>query len=371
MDRRSFLSLLAASSVAGCSISAEPDGEASISPPSGDWTQFRGGPRRRGYTTRRYTIDGDAEIEPTEYRSLTAPVLDGDTAIVPSGESLVGLDLQDFSTAYELPWDRIPAVPLARCSSVVAVPTATEIVAYDLQSESQAWTLAGGSTFSASASPAALGSHFVVQDGNRLRLVEHETGTVVWSDRFDARVDGFAASTDALVVNRNTGEESEFVALDPGSGERRWSVTVESSRYHPVVGEFVFGLSEFGRLVAIDDGDVQWRVETDVARPESMAVTDEFVLVGPGVDGEYAAVAIEERSVAWRLETEFGNPAVVNDQRAFVPDANEGLVELELSTGSRLRTHSGARSVDSLVPTARGLVYTHTADDQVNVIRGA
>lgn len=313
---------------------------------------------------------GSPTVEKTDYTSLAAPILADGAAIVHTGDALLGIDLDDLSRTRDIPVDVLPTITPARCSSIVAFHARSNVVAYDLESESRAWTLPARSSYSASASPAALGSHFVLQDGNRLRLVEHDTGTVVWRETFDAGVEGFAASTESVVVNRTAGEESTVVALDPATGERRWSVSTEPSTFHPVIGESVFALSKWGRLVAIDqvEGDEQWSVDTGALDPASMAVTGEYVVVGPDVRGTYVGISAADGSQEWKQTVEYGNPPVVTDHRVFVPDANTGLLELALATGSRLRTHSGARFVQSLVPTESGFLYTQEANDRLNLL---
>lgn len=368
MNRRSLLALLATTTLAGCNGATRAQGEADVTAPTDGWTQFRGGPQRRGRTTREYSFGQQPPIHETERVSVTSPVLDGDTAIIPSESSLVGLDLQTLTVEYDVGLESVPTLPPAQCSSVVAVQTSDNVRGYDLESRTRVWNLSAQTTHVASSAPAALGNHFVLQDGNRLRLVEHESGSVVWSREFDARLDGFAANEEVLVVNRNTGDESEILALDPSNGETRWSVTVESSRLHPVVGPFVFALSEYGRLIAIENGDVQWTVETGVQKPEPMAVTDEIAVVASEPTSQCVGVAIGDGSVAWRSALDFGGPVLAGSDRALVAGANSGIVEFDVTSGKRLRAHEDARFADSLVPTSRGLLYTNSSNDRVSLV---
>jgi outer membrane protein assembly factor BamB len=205
----------------------------------------------------------------------------------------------------------------------------------------------------------------VVQDGNRLRLIEQRTGTVVWKRAFDARVDGFAADAELLVVNQAVEEGSKLVGLNSADGDSKWSIEIESCRFHPVIGDHVYAISEHGRLYAIDNGEVQWQVETELLNPRSVSVSDGYLLIGPDVADEYVGVDKDEASVVWRKQIEFGNPAVVNYRQAFVPSSNAGLVRLDIATGTRLRTYSEARFVDRLVPFDRGLLYTQEPDERV------
>lgn len=371
MDRRSLLALLATTTLAGCNGTAHSQHKADITAPTGRWTQFRGDPQRCGRTFQKYSFGPETEIHDTEQKSVTAPVLDGDTAIVLSGSSLVGLGLQTTTIKYEISLKGVPTLSPARCSSVVAVATDQHIAGYDMESRSQIWTLSAQGTYTAGTAPAALGDHFVVQDGNRVRLVERESGSVVWSREFDARLEGFAADENLLVVNRNTGEESEFIALNPSNGQTQWSVTTGPSRLNPVLGESIFALTEYGKLIAIEDGAVQWTVKTNAQNPEPMAVTDEMVVVISEPDSRCVGVTIGEESIAWKSGVNFANAVIANDDRAFVADANAGVIELDLATGERLRTFEDAKFADSLVPAKQGLLYTQSSNDRVFLLRKA
>lgn len=369
MNRRSLMALLATTALAGCNRATRASGEADVTASTGDWTQFRGGPQRRGSAVREYSFERGAQIHETGRASVAPPVVHEETAIVPSGATLLGLNLEDQSVEYEIDLESTPTLSPARCSSVVAVVTAKNVAAYDVESQSPVWTLPAQRTYDEGSAPAALGRHFVVQDADRIRLVEHESGSVVWSREFDARLEGFAASEEMVVINRNTGDESEFIALDSSNGETEWSATVESGTLHPVIGEFVFALSEHGRLVAIEGGDVRWSVETEALNPKPMAITEDFAVVVSEPSDRCTGVAISEESVTWQSKIEFGGSVVAAGDRAFVSGANAGVIEFDIATGERIQTFEEARFVDSLVPVPQGLAYTHTANDRVYLLR--
>jgi len=369
MNRREFISAVGTIGLAGCSMRSEHNGSASITAPDPGWKQFRGEPQRRGYTTEDYPTNGEAVVETgIDSRSITAPILNGREAIFPTPDVIVGIDLQNYTENYRVSIDRQPTLPVAFGSGVVSLVTSRSIVGYDLNEESKVWEHSAKSTYSDAAAPAALGRHFVIQDGNRLRLVEQRTGTVVWKRAFDARVDGFAADAEMLVVNRTVKGGSELVGLNPTDGNRQWSIEIESCRFHPVIGDHIYAISEYGRLYAIDNGEVQWQVETELLNPKSISVSDGHLLVGPDVADEYVGVDKDEASVAWRKQIKFGNPAVVNHRQAFVPSSNAGLIRLDIATGTRLRTYSEVRFGDRLVPFAGGLLYTQEPDERVRFL---
>lgn len=269
MNRRGFISALGATGLAGCGMQSESGGRASITAPEHGWKQFRGGPRRRGYTSRTYPADGKAVVETSiDWRSVTAPIVDEQEAIIPTPDAIVSVDLQNHTENYRIPIDHQPTLPPAHGSGVVVLVTGRGVASYSLDEQSRVWSLPAKNAFSDAASPATLGRHFVIQDGNRLRLVEQRTGTVVWKRAFDARVEGFATSTEALAVNRATGDDSKLVVLDPADGTQKWRTTIESSRLPPVVDDYIYAISEYGRLYAIADGQLQWEVETELLNPD-------------------------------------------------------------------------------------------------------
>ena len=375
MRRRALLALLTGSISAGCNgrlgSASDPD-EVRFEPASDGWTQFRGTPDRSGRASATDPISNAdrVEIVDTGLTSIESPIVAGDTAITVGAETLAGYDIVERRLRFELPFDGPPAAPPARCGSVVAVPMHDRVVGYDIDAEEQVWTRDVRTGFDVGNAPAALRASFVVRDGDRIRVIDAESGSDITRIVTDGGIRGFAVEPDRVVINRRGLDGSLLTAIDPTSGDRSWTVETERSDLHPVLGESgtVYVVSEFGRLVAIDDGSVMWREETEVGDPAPPAFVDGVAVVLSQPMDRVVGVALDEPRVDWEVPIEFGASVVAAGNRVLVAESNEGIIVLDGSSGRQRARVSDARFPDTPVPTAHGVVFTRATDGRTFLV---
>jgi len=375
MRRRALLALLAGSISAGCGgrigSSRESD-DPRFDPARDGWTQFRGTPGRSARASAPSSVstaDG-FEIVDTRLTSVVSPILAGDTVLTAGPETVAGYDTAERRLRFELPFDGPPAAPPARCGSVVAAATDDRVVGYDIDAEERVWTRDVRTGFAAGNAPAALRSHLVVRDDDRIRVIDVESGSDVNRIATDGVIRGFAVDADRVVVNERDTDGSRVTAFGLASGDRRWTVETERSDLHPVIGESgtVYVVSEFGRLVAIDDGAVVWRTETRLGDPAPPAFVDGVAVVLSQPMDRVVGVALDEPRVDWEVPIEFGASVVAAGSRVLVAESNEGVIVLDGSTGRRRTRVADARFPEELVPTADGVAFTRGTDGRTFLV---
>lgn len=374
MNRRSVLAMLGSVSLAGCSALPDQSSEpVTLSAPDGQWTQFAGSPeRRRQATASSVSVPAEATgVVDLGVQSTAAPVLDGSTALFPTEESLVGVDLSDRTTDFEYDVEGLPTQPPARSGSIVAVQVGERLEGHSLDTGERLWreTVTRGARDGTA--PAAFADHVLVHGGHDLRLLAADTGTERWRTGGGETTSGiraFAGDTDRLVANRYGGETSTVVAYDPATGEETWQVEIESSPTRPLVGDAVYLVSKFGRLVAVADGTVQWRVETGGQYPADVALADDIAVVAARTDDSVVGVSLSAETVVWETSVEFVRSVVTVGDSAFVAGGNAGIVELDVATGTERRRHADARFAENLTPTPEGLLFTRATDSRAFLV---
>lgn len=368
MNRRSVLALLGSSSLAGCSAFSDASAPPPVlTAPETEWTQFAGGPGRRAQGTASWPNGIGEAVVGLDTTSTVPPILAGSTAIFPQQESLVRVDLTDGTVADDIGIEGLPTLPPARCGSVVAVPTTDHLTGYDLDSGEQVWRTEVATGEWNRLAPAAFDEHFLVADGHSLQLLAHETGEVVWQRAFEI-LTGFAGTTDRIVTTTRTETGETVVGYDLSADERAWAVTLASRPRELAVADAVYVVSEFGRLVVIEEGTVRWRLDTGVQSPAGMAVAEEVAVVASQTNDSVVGVSLADGEVVWKTEIEFAQSVVTVGDRAYVAGANAGIVELDTETGERTQLVEDARFAETLTPAGEGLVVTRMTDQQTVLV---
>jgi outer membrane protein assembly factor BamB len=304
-------------------------------------------------------------------QSTAAPVLDGSTALFSTEESLVGVELPDQTTDFEYRVQGAPTQPPARSGSVGVVSVTDRVEGYDLDTGDRLWSEQVAHGAVDGTAPAAFTEHVLVHDETDLRLLAHDTGEEYWRTESDSGATGiraFAGDTDRLVANRYGGETSTIVGYDPATGEKTWQVEIESSPTRPLVGDAVYLVSEFGRLVAVADGTVQWQVETGGQYPADVALADDVAVVASRTDDSVVGVSLSDESVVWETSVEFVRSVVTVEDSVFVAGGNAGIVELDAATGTERRRHADAQFAENLTPTPEGLLFTRATDGRAFLV---
>ena len=130
----------------------------------------------------------------------------------------------------------------------------------------------------------------------------------------------------------------------------------------------MYVVSEFGRLVAIDDGAVVWRTETRLGDPAPPAFVDGVAVVLSQPMDRVVGVALDEQRVDWEVPVEFGASVVAAGNRVLVAESNEGVIVLDGSTGRRRARVADARFPDEIVPTAGGVAFTRGTDGRTFLV---
>ena len=375
MNRRSVLAMLGSVSLAGCSALSETSSEpVTLSAPDDEWTQFAGSPeRRRQATASSVSVPtAAADVVDLGVQSAAAPVLDGSTALFSTEESLVGVDLTDRTTDFEYDVEGLSTEPPARSGSVVAVRVGERLEGRSLDTGERLWRETVTGRARDGTAPAAFDDHVLTHDERDLRLLAADTGTERWrtdTESPDTGIRGFAGDTDRLVANRHgDSETSIIVAYDPATGEETWQVEIESSPTRPLVGDAVYLVSRFGRLVAVADGEIQWRLQTPVQYPADAALADDVAVVASRTNDSVVGVSLSAETVVWETDIEFVRSVVTVGDSAFVAGGNAGIVELAVATGTERRRHADARPATNLTPTPEGLLFTRATDGRAFLV---
>ena len=277
-----------------------------------DWSQFQGGPGHPG-TIAEAPIPPYRELwrfSPPE-GALSGAVISGDLTIAVGESAVYALELGTGEIAWELPRDggrlSVPALgvtgerrvlvyldgpredeegtgssspsPSTSPSSSVSpsgqpadqnAVKVSELVAVDLGDRSELWRTP---LEDASRSGVALEGDraYAADDEGRVYAVELATGAVAWSGKAIGRVESPPAVADGnvYVVARSADERTaQVLALDPETGERRWTFSPQAgavavSAVSAQDGVVVFGSAD--RLVrgsAAEDGKVRWEALT-------------------------------------------------------------------------------------------------------------
>jgi outer membrane protein assembly factor BamB len=368
MNRRSVLAVLGSVSLAGCSVlpgtSSEPP---TLTAPEEGWTQLAGTLGRRAHETVPWSAGIGLAAVGLDTTSSVPPITDGSTAIFPQQESLVGIDLTDGTVAYDHATEGLPTLPPARCGSVVAVPTTEHLTGYELDSGEQMWRTTVETGARNRLAPAAFGEYFLVADGDSLRLLAHDTGEERWRTDFEI-LTGFASTTERVVATTRTETGETVVGYDLSADERAWDVTVASRPRELAVADAVYVVSEFGRLVAIEEGTVQWGLDTGVQSPAGMAVASEVAVVASQTNDSVVGVSLSTGEIVWETAIEFAQSVVTVGERAYVAGANAGIVELDVATGERTKLVEDAQFAETLTPTPEGMVVTRMTDEQTVLV---
>lgn len=370
MHRRQFMATLGAISFAGCQALPTTQTEVTVEPTQQTWNQYRGGPKKEGYTSNTYPTDTPINLH-FDYRLKysATPVRNSQEVLIPTTENIVAIDPRDRTEKYRIPRASLPTLPPAVSSDVLLLVTGEALHGYDLEDKSLKWKTPAAATHGKGAAPVAFSEHFIVQDGNRLRCIEHHEGSTIWERSLDARVAGFAATPTSVVVHRQAEATAELIALNTATGNQKWTLETPPSLSPPIPGEETYIVSDSGRLSAIQDGTVAWDVDTDLVNPKAISENDGYVLLGPDDSDRFIAIDSADRSEAWRTEFEFASAPLLASESVFVPTANEGIHALNLSSGTHERTYSEARFIDYLVPYEDGLVLSRQSDERIGFMQ--
>lgn len=365
MHRRQFIATLGTIGFVGCQARPSEQTAVVIEPTESTWNQYRGSPKKQGYTPKDYPTGTPINLHPTNRPKYTAPpVLNRQDILIPTPENIVALDPNDRTEKYRFPLESSPSLPPAASSNVLLL-AGEELHGYDLRDHSLKWERSSSRTYSLGAAPVAFSKHFVVQDGNRLRCIEEEAGSLIWEHSFDARLVGFAATPETVIALRQAKRTAELIALDTVSGSQKWALETAPSQATPIPGDHIYSVSESGRLTAIQKGEVSWEVDTGLVNPEVISTSDEYVILGPDDSDRFVGINKADQAESWRTQLEFASPPLITSDSVFVPTANDGIITLDLDSGKQQHTYSETRFIEYLVPYDAGLLLTRQTDERI------
>ncbi len=219
----------------------------------------------RGLTALRLEDGKEEWTVAASYGVGAAPLVIGNTLYACLGdEAVVALDPSSGARRWEHRCAAGGASPVLAGGRVVTGLRSAEVLALDAATGMPAWKLPvdGAVAFA----PAAVGPSVIVGDGGRrLRCVDAESGSVLWTRSVKGRFlgDGPAVSARAIVFSLDS---LEVEAYDPATGRRLWNRWVGT--YHlssPVLAGAVVLFGARTRLVALEaaTGDDAWHAELD------------------------------------------------------------------------------------------------------------
>lgn len=366
MNRRQFITTLGTISLAGCSNNITKQAISGIDPTKYNWNQYRGSPKKDGYTSIGYSTGAPVNLHlDPELRSVSYPVRKGEEILIPTPEHIIVLDLSDYSENYRIPMERLPTLPPAASSNILLVTTDEFLYGYDLHEQSLKWKKPTSPTYVQGAAPVAFSNQFIVQDGNRLRCINARNGSQIWEHRFNARLIGFAATHETVIILRIAKQSAELIALDTNSGRQRWSFETYPSKAIPAIGDNIYTVSDSGQLTAVQGGDAIWNVNTHLTNPEAISIADEYVILGPDDENRFVGISKVNQTKVWQTEFNFASYPLVTSTGLFVPTANDGILALDTESGEQRHTYSEARFIDYLVPYEGGIVLSRQPDNRI------
>ena len=366
MYRRQFITALGTVSLAGCSGYSSKQTTAEIDPAEHTWNQYRGNPKKDGYTSRKYSTDAPVNLQfDSRLKSASYPVRNDGEILIPTPEYVIALDSSDYSESYRISMKGLPTLTPAVSSNVLLFVTGEFLYGYDLHNRSLKWKKSTSPTYLQGAAPVAFRNQFIVQDGNKLRCIKTRNGSQIWEHRFKARLFGFAATHDTVIALRTAKYSAELVALDTSSGRQRWSLETHPSQAIPAMGENIYTVSDSGQLTAVQGGDALWKVDTHLINPEAISMADKYVILGPDDENQFVGIDKVSQTKVWQTEFNFASYPLVTPESMFVPTANDGILALDLESGEQRNTYPEARFIEYLVPYKGGLVLSRQPDNRV------
>ena len=365
MKRRQFLFAGAATVCAGCStVSSSADSTVSLPAEvsTQSWSQYRGGPRRRGQTTE--SLPASTDTTTPSIQSRTFPVVANERILVVSDGRIVEANTQNPSEQTEYEIDLYPTLPLAYGRSVLVVPTREQVVGFDVDKGEKSWEISAAGMYGPGKAPAVLDEFVVVQDGNRLRLVQLADGNVVWSREFDSRVEGFATTTRRLAVTHTREGATTIEVLDPETGETETTAGVPRSNLHPVIADDVYTVSKGGTVTARQAGEQKWQAMLDLVNPQMLTVGSDLCIVGPTANDLVVALDRSTGEVQWETTVSFAQSPVSHAEVVSVPGPNDGILMIDKDEGTA-DSIAGTKSASQLTPFDSGAAYVDSANEEL------
>lgn len=391
-SRRTFLGSIGAASLtglAGCldDVRGAIDGERTVfrdvscAPPAHTWPTAGGDPGRTGWTeTEPPAPDADGRDLLAGLRSngmqrlaSSMPAIWGDIAFVPSGSSLLALDLD--SPGDDPRWERdfdddLEAVPAITCLAIL-VPGLNSLTALEIGTGERYWradvgghgetTLAieGRMAYVASSSPIAVR----VNDGD---------------DRWNVTGGDTIAAGNGVYSTLNVNGTGGIYAHDL-DGEPRWHLSLGKIVSSASVDEgVVYVADNRGTVYAIDaaTGETRWSRSPDgVGKIHSGLAVRHGVVAVPAGHGETSVLLdADTGETRWRAPTGIvtSRPLVSPDWVAF-GRTNVGVTVYDRETGeernSWTREAYDLGTVDGVVPVPNGFIVYEGTSSALTLIR--
>jgi outer membrane protein assembly factor BamB len=285
----------------------------------GGWDQFQADAAHTGFVANApappyaptWTVRPDAAWG----RTLSAPVVAGDTVVVAAPNALLAFDLSGGSKRWSVARDGAAVVPAVAATGEGPIVVYTDgrgpddatVKAVDLASGEPAWGAPPALRDESKTGVTVDGTRaFVGDESGRLSAIDVADGTPAWAEPVGtltgpvAAGDGIVA---AVVAASDANRSTTVVAFDAETGDRRWSVTPDAA-------------ASFGSLPSITDGAVV------VAFP----------------DGSVLGLSTDDGSELWSqripaLVSPFVAPALA-DESVFLADSNGGLHRITPGDGA-------------------------------------
>lgn len=390
-SRRALLAALgtvAPVGTAGClgrirdGFGSDPPVEGPCDEPAATWPTAGGDPGRTGRTDATPPgLDADAvdllagvHADGRRLLASALPVVHGGTAVVPSGSSLVAVDVDapgDGPTWRHDLEDDVDAVPTLTCGAVLA-PGLNRLVTLDRVSGDRYWSTDLGSHSPTAVAPAGE-TTYVASFGPV--AVDTRTGTVQWRAEGG---DTLALDDSGVYTTRYADGTGDIFAHDLHGGER----------WHLSLGKIVGSASVLdgtvrvadnrGTVYAIDarTGETYWsRTPDGVGKIHSgLAVRGDDVVVPAGHGTTSVVLDAHTGETKWSVETGFvtSRPVVGDDWVAF-GRTNAGVSLYDRATGEHRTTWSrdeyGLGTIDGVLPVKQGFVVREGTTPRLTLLR--
>lgn len=343
-DRRSFLGVIGATLVPGCSALPRSSGRPDSSPSGADgtWPQYARDTAHTAYNSGVRNVENDVRWQFGPHGYVSTPLVVGDSvwvvARVPherlfgedtSKTALYALDRTDgtaepkASSAVEF-WESASgwgaAQPILHRGSMY-VGGGTSLAAVNVRTGATRWTYDTSRTVDVA--PVAADGRVFFTDGVAVYAIDAEDGSKLWKRDFQKgqfTLSSPALHEDVLYVSQMTGSTSEsgkFTAVDASTGEEIWLHTGGTDYSMPAVTDGTAYVGDETTVYAFDaeTGDVEWQTPVPGT---NLGVGPERVYVTATRDRGSALVALSrsDGEQVWSVRTAgnvFHYPAITGD----------------------------------------------------------
>ncbi len=231
--------------------------------------------KRLGYVSVGASVEGASALDEHSIIAATAA----------GKKPLLRYNLRTGATAWRVKMQPVLAGVLVNGGQVVVADAEGRVAAHEVSTGALRWEHIPAEMAAVRAAPVQLPSGILIADDRGgLRVLNSETGAVVWAGQAAGPVYGTPATSGGMVYITTT--RGVVQALGEATGQETWRVTLEDPEIRlaapAVLGEslVVAGTDGIVRMLDARTGDELWQARTDGAVVAPPLVTRDVVFVG-------------------------------------------------------------------------------------------